>query len=74
MPLNPEIDADVRQLIDEAIAAVQAVPSPLADAVINHPDEAHAAYEAVQNLRRALTLDVASVLGVTLTFGGNDGD
>jgi predicted lipoprotein len=74
LPLSSEIDAEVRQLLDEAIAAVQAVPSPLADAVLNHPDEAHAAYEAVQNLRRALTLDVASVLGVKLTFGGNDGD
>ncbi len=42
--------------------------------MVNHHDEALAAYEAVQRLRRALTLDVASVLGVTLTFGGNDGD
>ena len=37
-------------------------------------DHLRAAYEAVQRLRRALTLDVASVLGVTLTFGGTDGD
>ncbi len=73
-PLSAEVDATVRQLLDEAIAAVQAIPTPLADAVVNHPDEALAAYEAVQRLRRALTLDVASVLGVKLTFGGNDGD
>jgi predicted lipoprotein len=74
VPLSPAIDADVRQLLDAAIAAVEAVPTPLADAIVNHRDEALAAYEAVQNLRRALTLDVASVLGVKLTFGGNDGD
>ena len=72
--LSPEIDADVRQLLDDAIAAVQAVPPPLADAVVNHRTEALAAYAAVQELRRALTLDVASLLGVKLTFGGNDGD
>ena len=73
-PLSAEIDANARQLLDEAIAAVQAVPEPFADAVVNHRDEALAAYEAVQELRRALTLDVASTLGVKLTFGGNDGD
>ena len=73
-PLSAEIDANVRQLLDGAIAAVQAVPSPLADAVVNHRDEALAAYAAVQELRRALTLDVASTLGVKLTFGGSDGD
>lgn len=73
-PLSAEIDADVRRLLGEAIAAVQAIPTPLVDAVVNHRDETIAAYEAVQGLRRALTLDVASLLGVKLTFGGNDGD
>jgi putative iron-regulated protein len=73
-PLSPEIDANVRQLLDAAIAAVRAVPEPFADAVVSHQAEGIAAYEAVQELRRALTLDVASVLGVKLTFGGNDGD
>jgi predicted lipoprotein len=72
--ISPEVDTDVRQLIDEAIAAVQAVPEPLADAVVNHRDEALAAYDGVQRLRRALMLDVASTLGVNLTFGGTDGD
>jgi hypothetical protein len=32
------------------------------------------AYERVQACRRALTMDLASTLGVTLTFGGTDGD
>jgi predicted lipoprotein len=73
-PLSAEVDANVRELLDEAIAAVEAIPTPLADAVVNHRDEVQAAYEAVQRLRRALTLDVASTLGVKLTFGGNDGD
>lgn len=73
-PLSAEIDADVRQLLTEAIAAVQAIPTPLSDAIVDHRDETIAAYEVVQRLRRALTVDVASVLGVKLTFGGNDGD
>jgi predicted lipoprotein len=73
-PLSAEIDGNVRQLLDAAIAAVRAVPEPFADAVVHHRSEALAAYQAVQELRRALTLDVASVLGVKLTFGGNDGD
>jgi uncharacterized protein len=74
VPLSPAIDAEVDALFDEAIAAVQALPSPLADAVVQHRDEALAAYDAVQRLRRALALDVASTLGVKITFGGNDGD
>jgi uncharacterized protein len=74
IPLSADIDADLRQLLDEASAAVAAVPVPLEESIFSHSAEVLAAYEAVQRLRRALTLDVASVLGVTLTFGGNDGD
>ncbi|MCC6849157.1 MAG: hypothetical protein IT294_11710 [Deltaproteobacteria bacterium] len=73
-PLSAAIDAEVRALLTDALAAVAAVPEPLADAIVDHREEALAAYEAVQRLRRALTVDVASVLGVKLTFGGNDGD
>ena len=73
-PLSAEVDAEFRALLDDALAAIAAVPEPLADAVVNHREEALAAYDAVQALRRALTVDVASVLGVKLTFGGNDGD
>ncbi len=72
--ISPAVDTAVRGLFDAAIAAVQAVPEPFADAIVNHRDEALVAYEAVQELRRALTLDVASTLGVKLTFGGTDGD
>jgi predicted lipoprotein len=73
-PLSAEIDAEVRQQLTAAIEAVGAIPTPLAVAVVQQPDDVRAAYEAVQELRRALTLDVASVLGVTLSFGGTDGD
>ena len=62
--LSPEVDAEIRQLLDDAIAAAQAIPTPLADAVVHHRAEVQAAYEAVQALRRGLTVDVASVLGV----------
>jgi predicted lipoprotein len=72
--LSADVDANVRQLLAEALDAVAAIPTPLADAVVENPDAVRAAYEAVQRLRRALTLDVASVLGVTLSIGGTDGD
>jgi len=64
--VSPDVDAEVRQLLDEARDAVAAVPSPLAGAILNDRDAALAAYDAVQALRRALEADVARVLGVTL--------
>ena len=73
-PLSADVDAEVRQLLTAAIEAVGAIPVPLAVAVVQDPEDVRAAYEAVQALRRSLTLDVASVLGVTLSFGGTDGD
>jgi predicted lipoprotein len=72
--VSPEVDAEMRRLLDEARDAIAAVPSPLAGAILNDRDSALAAYDAVQALRRALEVDVASALGVTLDFNGNDGD
>jgi predicted lipoprotein len=67
-------DAQAAGLIDEAIAAVRAVPAPLAATLVTHPDLVEDAYLAVQAMRRSLVLDVVPALGVTLTFGGTDGD
>ncbi len=72
VPLSVQVDVNVRALLDGAIAAVENVPPPLAAAVVQHRDEALAAYDAVQALRRALMGDVASVLGVKLTVTGNE--
>jgi hypothetical protein len=50
------------------------VPPPLDGAVVNAEAAVQTAYERVQAFRRALVNDLVPVLGVTLTFGGNDGD
>jgi uncharacterized protein len=72
--LSPEVDAEIRTRLDAAIATLSAVPPPLATALLESPAAVDDAYHAVQDLRRALVVDLASVLGTTLTFGGTDGD
>lgn len=56
----------------EARAAIEAVPPPLADTADMAP--VSAAYEAVQAPLTTMRTEVASLLGVTLTFGDADGD
>ena len=58
--------------LDGALAALQALADPLADAT--DPAPAHAAYEALKQAQVTLRAEIASELGVTLTFGDADGD
>ena len=72
--VSPALDEQVRRLLAEAIAAVRRIPEPLSASLVARPDLVEDAYVAVQAFRRALVLDLAPALGVTLTFGGTDGD
>jgi hypothetical protein len=55
-----------------AAAAIDAIPAPLADNT--DPAPVHDAYEAVRAAQVTMATEVASLLGVTLTFGDADGD
>ncbi len=55
-----------------AIAALDALPAPLAEST--DPAAAHTAYEALKQAQMTLRAEIASLLGVTLTFGDADGD
>ena len=59
---------------DKAVDGDFKIPPPLEDALFDDRASVQNAYERVQACRRALTMDLASTLGVTLTFGGTDGD
>jgi predicted lipoprotein len=71
---SPATDREVRDLIERAIAAVEAIPRPFRAAVVDHPAEVQAAYDAVKELKRILATEVLAVLGATLKFNDNDGD
>jgi predicted lipoprotein len=72
--IDAGLDAEITGQIAEAIAAVGRIPEPMSETLVTQPDAVEDAYLAVQDMRRSLTLDLAPALGVTLTFGGTDGD
>jgi hypothetical protein len=51
-----------------------ALPRPLASAVETELPAAQEALVALQDAKRALATEVASLLGLTLTFSESDGD
>ena len=55
-----------------AVDALEAIPSPLF--TVADPAPVHAAYEALKAAQVTLRAEIASQLGVTLTFGDADGD
>jgi uncharacterized protein len=70
----PDIDRRVRARFEAAIRAMRGLGAPI-EAVVRH-DRAklEAAVKAVKELEIALKADLASALGVTLTFTSTDGD
>ncbi|MFO0609795.1 MAG: imelysin family protein [Polyangiales bacterium] len=68
------VDAVVRTRTDAALAAVAAIPGTLREAVTRDPARVQAALDAVRAWKRTLQVDVANLLGVTVTFTDADGD
>ena len=57
-----------------AVTLLVALPRPLASAVETELPAAQEALVALQDSKRALATEVASLLGLTLTFSESDGD
>jgi predicted lipoprotein len=72
--LNPGTAARVDAQFQKAIAAVRALDGPLEDAVGNRPRAIQQAYDDCRTLEILMKVEVASTLGVTLTFKSKDGD
>ena len=68
------IDDAARKHIDDAIAAVKAVPPPIRTALTSDLSALKTAYTQSNDLKRSLNTEVASVLGVMPTFNDTDGD
>jgi predicted lipoprotein len=69
-------DLDQRILAQHLVArdALAAIPLPFAAALVDHRDDVQRARDEIDALRRLIKLDVASLLGVTLSLSDNDGD
>lgn len=57
-----------------AIAAVNAIPEPLSDAVVNQAPTVENAYNEIQKLVVMLKSDMASALSILITYTDADGD
>lgn len=71
---SPTVDERVRDALAAAELALADVPEPLRATIVDAPIQAEAAADAVHELRTVLTAEVASLLGVTVSLGDNDGD
>lgn len=59
---------------EAAMAALETIDGPLAQAIERDPASIEAAMEALRALQVYLQVDLAQALNVTITFGGADGD
>lgn len=71
---NPATDRDVRAALATAFTAVEQIPRPYTQALVDRRPEVMAAYTALQDLQRVLATEVIATLGATLKFNDNDGD
>jgi predicted lipoprotein len=69
-PLADAINAQ----FNSALAALNEVPAPLQESVINAPDACNAAYTELQKMVVLMKSDLPSALGVLITYADNDGD
>jgi predicted lipoprotein len=70
----PAIDQRVRERYAEAISAVKVLGAPLERVVHSNRAALSRAAAATKKLEITLKVDLASALGVTLTFASTDGD
>lgn len=64
----------IRSQLMAAKTALSNVNDPLSDAVINDAADVEAAYQELQKLVVLLKTDMASAIGILITFQDNDGD
>jgi len=72
--VNPALQQRLEQQMDAAIAALRDLKIPLERAVVEKRDALESAYQAVRVLEISFKTELASALGVTITFNSGDGD
>lgn len=64
----------IDQQFDVVLAAIDAVEEPFDSALIHHPEQIERIYEEGRLLIALMKTDMASRLGITITFSDSDGD
>jgi predicted lipoprotein len=70
----PDVHPHVQQAFAASRAALAALDAPLEQLVVKHPDRLERAARTLKDLEVVIKADLASALGVTLTFTSRDGD
>jgi uncharacterized protein len=71
---SAELDRQLRDALAKARSSALAIPTPLAQAVVENSAEVELLFLDVKEVHRLLSADLAALLGVTVTFSDNDGD
>jgi predicted lipoprotein len=72
--VNPELEKRIADQFDATIGCVRALGAPLEQVVVKNRPALENAYQKARALEVLIKVDVASALGVTLTFSSSDGD
>ncbi len=70
----PKIDESLRARLDKALKLVDAIDGPLEVVVMRDRKKLEEAFRALKELETSIKVDLASALGVTVTFTTGDGD
>ena len=73
-PLNPALGQRIADQFAAALAATRAIGEPLEQAVVDKREALQKAVDQVHALEILLKVDLASALGVTITFSSGDSD
>ena len=68
------LNSSIAAQFDVAISRLEAIPDPLSNSLTAKADAVNAAYGEIQKLLTLLKTDLASALGVQISFMDNDGD
>lgn len=69
-----DLATDIITQMDEAVVALEALSDPLSQAIQTNNDPTLSAFSAMQDVVVLMKADMASALGISITFQDNDGD
>jgi putative iron-regulated protein len=71
---NPDVDKRFKQVLQEALDAVDAVPGSFRESLVTDSAPIEAAYQKVRAIKNAIAMELAGTLGASIGFGYSDTD